>query len=564
MNKITKWPLCCLAVLLVTGMYLAGCKKLDLKTTTTDDVNIVGYLDKHIDSFSLFREILDVTGNTSFLNAYGAYTCFAPTNGGVKKWLTAIGAASVTAADINVLKDMVRFHVLTDTISTGSFKDGKLPVPTMLGQFLITGVSFENGASSYTVNRQAKVTTSNVRVGNGVVHELSEVLVPSSLTIAKQLEAKPQYSIFVQAMKETGLYEKLNTVDPDTTKRWMTVIAESNMALADSGFNSYADLKAKYSNTGNPANTNDSLYMYVAYHILTGIKFLGDIIVAPSHQTLQPQEVVSTKLSGQDVVVNEVEFNGVLEKGVVLDRVKSDNAATNGVWHDATAHFAVKYRKPTAIYWDVSSTVEEIIKLPAVYRKASKDFPRQSEADQPLKEMTWGWGSLAGTNVFTYAYGTNSILLNAHNSDCNKLPMGLPARPVWWEMTTPPIIKGRYKIWICYSSRKQSSSSNMLCDVRVNGELMQRTMNFTVTRPAGSDSELEAIGWKRYTENTGSQFAGRLVGTYEFTTTQKHTIRITPLAGTQNENYLDMIHFIPVDENQILPRFRNDGTLIFE
>ena len=103
----------------------------------------------------------------------------------------------------------------------------------------------------------------------------------------------------------------------------------------------------------------------------------------------------------------------------------------------------------------------------------------------------------------------------------------------------------------------------MLCQVSVNGEIMPRTMNFTDTRPAGTDAELEAIGWKRYTENTGNTRCGKLVGVYEFLTTQRQTLRITPLSGTQNDNYLDMIHFIPIDENQILPRFKPDGSKIF-
>jgi hypothetical protein len=144
------------------------------------------------------------------------------------------------------------------------------------------------------------------------------------------------------------------------------------------------------------------------------------------------------------------------------------------------------------------------------------------------------------------------------------LPMGLPNRPVWWEMRTPPIIKGRYKVWLCYRAQKQSSSSNMLCQVEVNGTLMQRTMNFTENRPAGTDAELEAIGWKRYTENTTNVFAAKNVGTIDFVTTQQQVIRITPLNGTQNNNNLDMIHFIPVTDNQVLPRFRPDGTPIYQ
>jgi len=458
---------------------------------------------------------------------------------------------------------MVRLHLLEDTVFTGSFTDGKLPVITMFGQFLVTSVVNKSGVSSYVVNRQATISESNIRTGNGIIHIVDEVMLPATKTIAEQLAAKSEYSIFVQALQETGFYTRLNTVDANLNNRWKTVIAESNQALADSGIATYAQLKARYSQTGNPALANDSLNMYVAYHVTEGLKFLGDIIGVATHETWLPQEVISIKLIDQQVVVNEDEFNGVLEPGIRLERTKSDIAATNGVWHDAKAHYMVKYRKPTALYWDVSS-FSEIMKLPAYYKRANYNFARPTEADNPIKDHYWGWGPLAGTNTLSYIYSSASSITNyAYNNDINMLPMGLPNRPVWWEMKTPPIIKGRYKVWITYRQQKQSSSSNMLCQVEVNGTLMQRTMNFTETRPAGTDAELEAIGWKRYTENTSNLWAARQVGVIDFTTTKQQTVRITPLVGTQNNNNLDMIHFIPVDENQILPRFKPDGTKIF-
>jgi len=550
--------------IMICIMLIPACKKPELVINTTEDVNIVGYLEKYPDSFSLFKQILDRTGNSAFLNAYGSYTCFAPTNSGVKIYLQKIGAATVDAADLATLKDMVRFHLLGDTIYTGSFTDGKLPVITMYGQYLVTSVVNSGGVSSYVINRQASVVKSNIKVGNGIIHSIDNVLIPATKTIAKQLEEKPEFSIFVQALQATGFYTKLNTVDPDTSKRWYSVFAESNQALADSGIASYAALKAKYSQTGNPALPNDSLNMYVAYHITKNIKFLGDIITIPTHTTLLPQEVISVKLINQEVVLNQDVFNGVLELGVKLDRAKSDNASSNGVWHYAKAHFMVKYRKPTALFWDVSA-FEEIMKLPAYYKKANYNFVRATEADNPIKDHYWGWGPLASTNTLSYLYSTTGSVTNyAYNNDVNMLPMGLPNRPVWWEMRTPPIIKGRYKVWLCYRAQKQSSSSNMLCQVEVNGTLMQRTMNFTENRPAGTDAELEAIGWKRYTENTTNVFAAKNVGTIDFVTTQQQVIRITPLNGTQNNNNLDMIHFIPVTDNQILPRFRPDGTPIYQ
>ena len=554
-----------LSILVPLLVFILSCRKTEIVQTTTDDVNIVGYLDKHLDSFSLFREILERTENAAFLNAYGAYTCFAPTNSGVRTYLQSLGAASVATADLATLKDMVRLHLLEDTVYTSSFTDGKLPVITMYGQYLVTSVTFKDGVSRYIINRQAAVTRTNIRLGNGIIHEIDNVLLPATKTIAQQLSAIPEYSIFVEALQATGYYTVLNTVNPNLANRWMTVFAESNQALADSGINSYAQLKTKYSQTGNPLNAADSLNMYVAYHISDGLKFLGDIIGTSTHQTKLPQEVISVKLIGQDVVLNQDVFNGVLEIGVKLDRPKSDVAATNGVWHHTKAHYMVKYRRPTALFWDVSA-FDEIMKLPAYYKRGNYNFSRPTEADAPIKDHYWGWGPLASTNTLSYLYSASSTVSNyCVNNDVNMLPMGLPNRPVWWEMKTPPIIKGRYKVWICYAWQKQSSSSNMLCQVEVNGVLMQRTVNFTEARPIGTDAELEAIGWKRYIENagTGNRQAARQVGVIDFPTTQQQTIRITPLVGTQNNNNLDMIHFIPVDENQILPRFRPDGTMIY-
>ena len=546
------------ASLLAIIISVAGCKKDNFTSGTTADVNIVGYLRNHSDSFSLFQQILDRTEYTPFLNAYGRYTCFAPTNSGVQSWLTSIGAANVNAVDINKLKDMARFHILNDTLTTSSFRDGKLPVPTMFGQYLITGVTVLGDVSSYTVNRQAKVVQSNIKTGNGILHVIDHVLQLADLTIAKQLEANPNYSIFVQAMKETGYYDTLNTINADTSKRFVTVIAESNQALADSGFTSYAQLKAKYSKTSSPKQVDDSLHIYMAYHILPSLQFLGDIITQSAQATVQPQEVISIKLINQDVVINEDVFNGILEKGITINRAKSDNAAANGVWHDAGAHFIAKFRKPTALYWDVC-TFPEITNQAAYYKKQSLVFAKPSQEARPIASIDWEYK--AASSSVTYNYGTGGTI---NQSDCNfdilQFAFGPTARSTWMDFKTPPIVKGRYKVWICYPA-VNSCTVNVL----VNGTLMQRQVNFGETKPAGTDAQLESIGWKRYNANTVSyRPAGRLVGIIDILTTGTQVVRFTGVTGSTNAAlYLDMIHFIPVNDPQYLPRFGTDGLPVY-
>ncbi len=541
---------------------LGSCKKEAYKLETTDDVNITGYFLANPDSFSLFTEILNRTETAAYLNAYGTYTCFAVTNSGVQKYLKDIGAPNVGSVDINVLKEIVRFHLIEDTIATGDFTDGKLPLPTMLGQFLITGVSNNGGVSRYLINRQALTFQTNVRVGNGIIHVIDNVLRPATKALASELESKSAFSIFVQAMKETGWFAKMNVVDPDPAKRWFTIIAESNDALSDSGITSYAQLKARYSQTGNPADPKDSLNMYVAYHILPGLKYLADIITVSAHQTQLPQEVVSSKLQAQEVYINDDEFNGVLEPGVILIRPESDNSTTNGVWHSSSGHFMVKYRKPQAVFWDVSA-FDEIMKLPAYYKRQNYGFVKANQDDKPIKSMDWHFNSASNTMTYTYS-STGSVTIDACNQDINMLPLGLPARAAWWELLTPVVVKGRYKVWACYRTQRQSSSSVNVNNVLINGVLMQRQLTFTEFMPSGTDAEREAIGWKQYTALVNNNFAGRLLGTVEIPTTGRQVLRIENVTGTQNNNNLDMIHFIPADDPQVFPRFARDGSKVFQ
>jgi len=103
----------------------------------------------------------------------------------------------------------VKLHLIQDTINTSSFTDGKLPQVTMLGQYLVTGVSNQSGVSSYTVNRQALVLQPNISLSNGIVHSIDHVLKAATKTVAQTIETNPEFSIFTQALKETGYYDSL-------------------------------------------------------------------------------------------------------------------------------------------------------------------------------------------------------------------------------------------------------------------------------------------------------------------------------------------------------------------
>src|SRR5450759_4967462 len=156
---------------------LSGCIKESLVYNTTTDVNMTAYLDKYPEQFSEFRKILDITETASFLSAYGAYTLFLPDNNALNTYLQEKNLTSVDQVDVAELKNLVRFHLLSDTIRSNTFTDGKLPSLTMFGQYLITGTRNIDGITKVVVNRQANIIQSDISVGNGIIHVIDHVLI---------------------------------------------------------------------------------------------------------------------------------------------------------------------------------------------------------------------------------------------------------------------------------------------------------------------------------------------------------------------------------------------------
>ncbi|WP_443938984.1 fasciclin domain-containing protein [Pedobacter sp. MW01-1-1] len=586
-----------ITVMLAAFMFFLfnACRKESYTTTTTTDVNITGYLEKYPEKFSLFLEILDRSGTKGYLGAYGKYTIFTPTNDAVNAWLKALNKTSVEQVSPEDLKNLVRFHVLPDTLATNRFTDGKLPQITLYGQYLQTGVIFTGGASSYIINKQAKVTQSNVRVGNGIMHIIDQVLLPATKTLAQSIETNARYSIFTQALKETGFYDSLNYEQskvPDTTRRFQTVILESDSAINAAGYPNYAALKAKLSKTGNPKSHTDSLWMYVAYHLSTGASYSADIVSSSSINTLAPAEIVTTKLAGTKILLNDDEFNGVKEPGVELNRSRADITASNGVFHEVKDFYKIKPRFPTGVFFDIGDQPE---------LRALPNWRTPGQTVNLIQNGKFITEGIRGDKIPTQAinYTTATLPLDASGrSYANQDVIQFNAstsnnqRNYWIEIRSPMLVKGKYKIWICYTYNVNGPLAQVGMDVGTSQEqLLPNLVDFTQqltssgvpdassTLPS-TDGLMLANGFKRYLAtvsetnengikglqpNTGNGWKimpGKLVGTADIKTTDKHWLRLSFLRGNNNNIMnIDMIHFIPVDDDQNYPRFSPSGAV---
>lgn len=535
------------AVAMLLAFCLFGsCKKAPIIYGTSNVVNITGYLDAHPDSFSEFRQMMAIAQVDGFLDAYGNYTLFLPTNEAVNAYLKKIHKDSVSQMDPQTVTDIVRFHILHDSVYTISFTDGKLPALTLYGQYLTTGAHNVNGKSSITVNRQANIIQANIRAGNGVIHVIDHLLIPAQYSLAELLASDPRYSIFTAALKATGLYDSLDILpedNPDSASKWQTVLAESDSTLNAAGFMTLADLEKAYSNTGNPLDPTDSLHLFMDYHILYGPDYLADIISFSSFNTRAPSQVITSKEINDSVLINDDIFNGVHEPGVLLSRNYGDISATNGVLQDATAHFAIKVRVPFPVYWDVCK-FPEIMNLPAYYGKQSYSF---SLTNMP------SFINDPGPSGIDYRVGSDFV-----NLDYLRIPLGERRSP-WVELTTPLLVKGKYKVWICY----RTAGRDNYIQVSVDGVVLPTVINHHAYMPTSTPSQMLAQGWKYYDASADGRWAGRLAGTINITYTGTHHIRFTNLQGTDNDFWLDMVEFIPSDMDQLSPEFNEAGEAVY-
>lgn len=549
-----------LALIVVMAIIVLDCTSEKYKETTDETLNITEFL-KANEEYSLFLEILDVTGYASFMNTYGTYTLFLPTNEAINQLLNELGVNSVNDIPLEDLQEIAKLHILPESVNTTSFTDGKIASPSLQGQFIITGAAFIDGASNITVNKIARITNSNIIVGNGIIHVLDKVLRVANKTLAKTIEEDSSLSLFTEALKATGWFDKLNeplTYDQDSISNHLSVIAQTNEVFQESGFSNLDDLKSRYSHLDDPTNPEDSLNLYVAYRIIPGLNYLADLATTPAVLTKAPLEVLTFKLASDSLLINEQTFNGVLEKGFEINRDPSDVTASNGVLHLVKENFFIKKRFPLPVYFDLGDQ-PEIRQLSSVFRKPGNSV---SLLKSELSEIDWPDDQAL---IYRAAeIGNGAYLDRAWHGDVIELTRFRNGFLDPLTFDTPVIIKGQYKVWVSF---RQNGRSSAAVRVSVNDVPLSRMINFTeygnTTEP---ERVLESQGYKRHIEPFTNRFNCRLVGIVNIETTGRHKLTFEAVQDSRNgETWIDVVEFRPIDMDQLYPKFESGGDgLIFE
>ena len=298
-----------------------------------DDSDLFTFTGETIESFiqkdsmlTDFNYILSRVGYDKMMAAYGSYTCFAPTNDGVKAYCDSlyndtealIPHNGMTENSVEGLSDslclnIAKYH-LSNTYCNIIALTGSGEVSTLLGYEF----SFSSNSAGQTVlGDKAVIVSSDNQTTNGLVHIIDNVIPRFTRFIGDVLERDGGYTIFSEAFKRTGLvdsvldytkgtfiYKQLRreavsaslypangagTTGTMDCKVGYTVFAESDEVMRANGINSFEDLVEFANKTyasapdwydymsenGLTVSTGDdytnpfnALHMFMSYHIL--------------------------------------------------------------------------------------------------------------------------------------------------------------------------------------------------------------------------------------------------------------------------------------------------------
>ncbi|MBQ8157436.1 MAG: fasciclin domain-containing protein [Prevotella sp.] len=184
---------------------------------------------KNRSQYTQFTAIVQKAGMMDLLSSYGHYTCFAPSNDAVNRYLAEKGRSSVDELSVSECDTIARTHLVsTKVYSTYDLSSVSGGVMNMRGRLIDAKDTVDaNGNAVVMLNKSAIIefVTQNDSVENGIVQPINGVLENSMKTVADLIKQNPKLSLYYLALERTGLAEKMmayedkNYVQPEP-KQW--------------------------------------------------------------------------------------------------------------------------------------------------------------------------------------------------------------------------------------------------------------------------------------------------------------------------------------------------------
>jgi len=367
----------------LSNIFLTACYNSDDisgNLYTFKDQNLGEYL-KSNTQFTEFTRLLDTTGVIGLLNAYGAYTCFAPDNIAMLSYYKEHGKSKLSDFSLDTLKMIAYDHLIKgDTVLSSTFVVGnRLASLSMSERYFIITQSSNSSNDTVYIN-DAPIIHKDARTHNGVVYEIGKVIQPVRSGIVDVISKDSRYSLFYKALIATGLADSLLSIKDDSydatpylseekivghkkmyvprfRKYGYTLFMESDATLAKYGITDLASMASKAAeiydqvypedkNVSNILNRSNSLNRFIAYHILTrqlDVSKLIDAYDSPHMlKTVDMYEYVETMCPNTLIEVSKIrslnitnQLNRVPETGEAVHIASNYNMqASNGVYHE--------------------------------------------------------------------------------------------------------------------------------------------------------------------------------------------------------------------------------------
>ena len=212
--------------LAILSLFHLSCKD------TVDTSDIYTFTDKTISdyvsqdsSLTMFNKVLEkskVSKNSrsyikALLSARGNYTVFAPTDDAMRVYLDSIYGStewnidtmSQEVADV-IAQNCIIDHGNIDALLTSSLEVGAITQSTLNDRHIMVSFdTLEGGKFTVVLNGSSHITTSDIKLSNGYMDIVDEVICPSTATLSALIEATANLRIFSLLLNRTGWADTL-------------------------------------------------------------------------------------------------------------------------------------------------------------------------------------------------------------------------------------------------------------------------------------------------------------------------------------------------------------------
>jgi uncharacterized surface protein with fasciclin (FAS1) repeats len=254
-------------------------------------------------SFKTLAAALKAAGLVDALKGKGPFTVFAPTDEAFAKLPKGTLETLLKPENKTKLQTILKYHVLSGNVLAKDVKTSS--AETLAGQRIDLKVDTKGTTTTVTVDN-AKVTATDVKASNGVIHVIDTVILPSDKNVVETAAANSSFKTLATLLEKADLIGALSGEGP------FTVFAPTDEAFAKLPKETVESLLK-------PEN-KAQLQSILKFHVVSGRVFSEAAIKAGKAKTLQGGEVTITAKDGKATI------NGANITATDID-------ATNGVIH---------------------------------------------------------------------------------------------------------------------------------------------------------------------------------------------------------------------------------------